>query len=857
MAAVKPPHSAQALFPRSFSPVPDSPWPNSALTPSSNAAYQNMFPQNKSNLSATPGPEEATTPSDITAPSPSTSETSTVFTDVDGEEEPRSAQPDEERAIDVEPSSATSVKSAASNLKIDTAPLNPAQRLEEDEPPQSVIHIPSSFGRWQAQGGNKAASLLAQSHRNRRSLSQSSTTSGPSTTDQPLTTPIPRPSTAASDTTTTTESTVPSESTLRPETESQSADEANSQFYDNQMPPSPLMTQVPTAKDWASTPRAQTRQELSFSRPGSSLASGVDPPVQWTLVDRRTGIREGDDVEESERFTTDASADELDHLPRRRSLHRRSDGDIEALEVALAECWTLCNTLASLSNRHRDRLFLSSSSTKGDMHEKAWKSCWKLCQNLYETRDVNAVGSTKNTLSLCREFCQSLFEVRIRKDEAADSVLRVSFELNNHLFNTHDRTLPDAFRERTLDFYITLCHRLMKQKSKMAAESDSLLRACWTLAEMLFSLRQSKRENRKPDQELLGSAMQACWELCDLFREGWTQIRPDRGTPRATQTTFSQAFQLARRAGYIEDQHTLKFSPETPTTIFDDTATISPEEAPIPTISVMDHGVPQSAKSTASAPPAFPRPNTTQRMSRQTMMQRQQQNRWASINEVVSEEEAPSRPTSAMSQSSRASSTHMSITSLTSSQNTIRTPSEDPSLTLLKALFVRAAVQTGRGFSPDPRNQGGRDAVHTSLPHFARSLPDTAFGTQVWQKTLLENYKKAVAQDSTFKHLGTSATTIGVGPDPEKGKEEIAQVLKGMVDNTIGWAWLRDLFRYGYGAYIDEVISKTNKEPPAPTEARPRALPGNSGRSNSVGSGKTLPANGNGNEGKKVSPPRR
>jgi len=62
--------------------------------------------------------EEVTTPSDITAPSPSTSETSTVFTDVDGEEDPRSAQPDEERIADIEPSSATSTKSAAANLKV-------------------------------------------------------------------------------------------------------------------------------------------------------------------------------------------------------------------------------------------------------------------------------------------------------------------------------------------------------------------------------------------------------------------------------------------------------------------------------------------------------------------------------------------------------------------------------------------------------------------------------------------------------------------------------------------------------------------------------------------------------------------
>lgn len=144
MAAVKPPHSAQALFPRTFSPVPDSPWPNSAMTPSTNAAHPNMyvkrapvhgpvyatqnltwnrFPPTKSNLAVSHVADEATTPSDLTAPSPSTSETSTVFTDVDGDEEPSSAQPDEEKATELEPSSATSTKSAASNLKVYTTTL--------------------------------------------------------------------------------------------------------------------------------------------------------------------------------------------------------------------------------------------------------------------------------------------------------------------------------------------------------------------------------------------------------------------------------------------------------------------------------------------------------------------------------------------------------------------------------------------------------------------------------------------------------------------------------------------------------------------------------------------------------------
>lgn len=831
MAAVKPPYGVQALFPRTFSPIPDSPWPNSATVPAANHAHGNMFPQHRSSLSATHLVDEAHTPSDITAPSPSTSDTGTVFTDVDGDE-PRSAQPeDEPHGLEVEPQSATSTKSASNNLKIDTDGIPIGDRADEEDPPQSVIHIPSTFTRFH-QSNSRPSSSLSQGRRSHRSLSQSSTTS--TSLEQNPVRPPSRPATAAS---AATESTVPSEATLKAEGEPPSADSEHT-FPDHPMPFSPLFTQLSNQKDWASTPRAQTRQELSFSRPGSSLAS----------------IREGEDDTQSELLTTDASENELERLNRRRSSSRKTASEIEALEVALAECWTLCNTLATLSNRHRDRIFSNSHSAKSDMHEKAWKSCWKLCQNLYETRDVTATAGTKNTLNLCREFCQALFEVRVRNNEAADSVLRVSFELNNHLFNTHDRSLPEAFRERTLDFYVTLCHRLMKQKSKMVAETDSLLRACWTLAEMLFSVRQCKRENRKPDSELLGSAMQACWDLCDLFREGWTAIRPDRGTPKATQTTFSQAFILAKRAGYIEDQHTLKITPETPTTIFEDTATISPDEAPIPTISVMDHGIPQSARTTASAP--LPRPNTTQRVSRAAVMQRSHENRWNSIGEVISEDDAPSRPSSALSQGSRASSTHMSIaSSLASSQHTIRTPAEDPSLTLLKALFVRAAVQTGRGFSAGPPS-AGHDPAHTSLPLFVRSLPDTAFGTAAWQRNLLESYKQCVAQDSTFKYLGTTAAAIGVGPDPDKGKEEIAAVLKGMVDNTIGWAWLRDLFKYGYGQYPDDVLNNRTKEPPAPTDANPRPLP--NGRSNSnTSNGSSSLMNGNGNEGKKVSPPRR
>jgi len=51
------------------------------------------------------------------------------------------------------------------------------------------------------------------------------------------------------------------------------------------------------------------------------------------------------------------------------------------------------------------------------------------------------------------------------------------FRTNNH------RDLPEAFRERTLNFYIALCHRLMKQRMHLTEETDS-----WSLAEMQWIL---------------------------------------------------------------------------------------------------------------------------------------------------------------------------------------------------------------------------------------------------------------------------------------------------------------------------------------------------------------------------------
>lgn len=62
--------------------------------------------------------EEVNTPSDITAPSPSTSETSTVFTDVDGEEDQQAGQPETIQGSTAAQSNHNILKSPATSLKV-------------------------------------------------------------------------------------------------------------------------------------------------------------------------------------------------------------------------------------------------------------------------------------------------------------------------------------------------------------------------------------------------------------------------------------------------------------------------------------------------------------------------------------------------------------------------------------------------------------------------------------------------------------------------------------------------------------------------------------------------------------------
>ncbi|KAI9751183.1 MAG: hypothetical protein M1835_001253 [Candelina submexicana] len=680
-----------------FSPYTDSP---NSPAPQKSPRFSSMAQDAAVTLHPPPSPNPPSISSDVPDPSPITS-SGTESTEIDDSAD-ESEQPDEKPPDP--PHSSGSVRSEVTVKSIDTDISNRI-RSDSDETPQSVIHAPQDFKEF--------------SEENRPPSAKWSTPS-----------PIQR-----SDFT-----------ILSSDGKKSEAIVSTKISLHSPVSPPPLSTSISPAPNLleGATPRAQTRQEAETAAARRQQSSSVEV----------SGTRGLDQIPES-----NFAGHEGDVGNKALQALQESEEDINALKAALSECWTLCNTLAGLSSIHRERIF--GFGGKGEVQEQAWKCCWKLCQKLYETRDEDHASQVRPTLDLCRDFCQALFEVRQRENELADSVLRVSFELNNHLYNTHDRNLPEAFRERTLDFYITLCHRLMKQRSGLAEETDSLLRACWSLAEMLFSLRQNRREAKPADEELLGSAVQACWELCDLFREGWTQVRPDRGTPRPSQTTFTQTFNQisesnsvsssSRRNGNSSSSSNAanpRGLPETPTTIFEDT-TVSPDEATVPNILVL-------------GPDNYGRP----------------QPRWSSNASTLS----------GYSQSSQ------QTTSSTATATTAA--AEDINLTRLKLLILKAALNAG--YQTHPTSHPPQ-----SLPAFVKTLSSNAFGSQPWQTSLLASYKSMILTDSAFRAPQMLNLSLR-----RAGAPEVARAVQWMVGSTGQYVWLRDLFRLVSGFRVEEAETR-------------------------------------------------
>ena len=369
------------------------------------------------------------------------------------------------------------------------------------------------------------------------------------------------------------------------------------------------------------------------------------------------------------------------------------------------------------------------------------------------------------------------------------------------LYSAQDsRNLPEPFKERTLDFYITLCHRLMKQRNELMVETDNLLRACWALAEMLFSLRQNSRDGKAPDEELLGSAVQACWELCDIFREGWTQVRPDRGTPRPSQITFQHnplssetasvhsgttrvssiskrdSFQsMQERPGSVASMSSLTRKsrqmqlpvPETPVTEFEDTP-ISPESSSpqMPNIMVLGTSTDNSSVGGSSG-------------------------------RGVSSNNNPRWPSSASNLSGYSQGSNK-----TSSTATTATSTEDINIVRIKTLILKAAMNIG--FNRDTAAADGTGGAK-SLQAFVKSLPTGSFGSLPVHASVLKSYKSLVAADKSFR---TSNSL------PARGRRvaaaDVAKSVGWMVLRSNQYNFLRDLYKLVFSFPLEEAETRKN-----------------------------------------------
>lgn len=512
----------------------------------------------------------------------------------------------------------------------------------------------------------------------------------------------------------------------------------------------------------SATPRAQDLQDMlsDSSRLRSSSTSSLEK------IDEQT---ENEDNDLDDDFASQ-------HTPS----HLQAP-EVVALKSAFDECWTLCNTFGNLSSFHRTRVF--SSSGTPDAHERAWKTCWQLCQKLYasSTENNNSLNA-RLSIDMCRDFCQALFDVRHKKDEAADSVLRVSFELNNHLYSAQDsRNLPEEFRERTLDFYITLCHRLMKQRSDLTEETDQLLRACWTLAEMLFSLRENKRDRRLPDEELLSSAVQACWDLTEIFRRGWTQVQPDRSTPRPGHPSFSYSHHSERAESRTSNRsnRSSRYSKRDRESI-KSTKSSHREEPPKP-----PPFVPETPVTEFEHTPVSPESRSPQMPNIMVLgTDSNRGGRWSS---------------NASNLSSYSQSTHSSTR--TSSTATTTAATEDPNLGRARMLVLRAAMNLG--FDRDTITDPGSGSI--ILQRFVQALPSTAFGPSASNATLVQQYKNSVLTDAIIPRKQTL---------PANGKRatalEMAKSINAVSKLSTRYAYLRDLFRFVFQFPVEEVESRRN-----------------------------------------------
>lgn len=415
------------------------------------------------------------------------------------------------------------------------------------------------------------------------------------------------------------------------------------------------------------------------------------------------------------------------------------------------------------------------------------------------SKGIDSLNAGEN-LVLCRDFCSALFDARRKNDKSADSVLRVSFELNNqlvagrcYLFNAANTfnyslysaidpdILPEQFRERTLEFYLALCHRIMRQKYDERplplAETDELLVACWAFAENLISLRHNRRYGDPDDEaELLTFTFEACSDLSNVFHNIFSKRRSSRNTPRANQTSFfspspmvdatGRESRSSNRSSLRSGKGSVKSTqkeerprkpppvPETPVTEFEDTP-ISPESRSPQMPNIMVLG-PSSDGGRGT--------------------------RWSS------------------NASNMSSYSHNS--NRTSSTATTTTATEDANVSRCKALVLRAAMNIG--FNKDSITDS-KTGAH-AFQKFVQGLQTGDFGSLATHATLLQQYRDSVLKDGFMPRSHSVSSRSG----KRISAQDMAKSVQSMMGTSSRFSYLRELFKFVFQFPLEEVDSRRN-----------------------------------------------
>jgi hypothetical protein len=166
--------------------------------------------------------------------------------------------------------------------------------------------------------------------------------------------------------------------------------------------------------------------------------------------------------------------------------------DVRLLQQALEECWTLCNTMYTVSSSHLANLY-----DPGKTSERVWILCWAMCQSMYGTacQYLDSPAGTDREVQLARDLYHTLSSSELVHDDELTSKLKITMALSDHLHEGLAEDLSPSFKQKTLDYWLELCDQELHTTKLLSPGMLELVRACWEFVGSLYAVEVHRRED--------------------------------------------------------------------------------------------------------------------------------------------------------------------------------------------------------------------------------------------------------------------------------------------------------------------------------------------------------------------------